>query len=613
MQTFFRRFSIVGGFTLLVLLLIGNAIVTSQRLHVQVGNHVWVIHSREVLAELERTESLLLDAETGQRGYLLTGEPKYLAPYNSAITQIDGHILALSQLTADNPTELANVAQLGNLAHQKLSELNETIVLARSGQANQARTVVLSDRGLLLMDQIRQVVAAMQGEENRLADSRASAYERSVRLTRASIGLATVVGVLGLVILAYFILKERALRDRHTQEIRAREEWFRVTLTSIGDAVIATDRNGTVTFLNSVAEQLIGTTSAQAEGKDIQSIFPILNEVTGKAAENPVKKVMELGRVVGLANHTVIQRADGQQIPIEDSAAPIRDDNQQLIGVVLVFRDVSAERKSQDILRKTEKLAAAARLSATVAHEINNPLEAVVNLIFIARNDPDSPPTVVRQLTVAEQEIERVAHITRQTLGFYRESNAPEPVEINILLDSVLNVYANKLYSAGIEVKRDFGPCPPVRAVAGELRQVFANVLANAIDAAGESGAIAVSTKSVPDGESSMVEVVIADSGTGVAPGDLERIFEPFFTTKKDVGTGLGLWVSREIVERHGGSIRVKPSQGLDGLAGAAFALRLPSDSPVLSDSAAPIAEPAASIAEPARPVPEFDESRQSS
>jgi PAS domain S-box-containing protein len=326
MQTYFRRFSIVSGFTLLVLLLIGNALVTSQRLHVQIANQTWVIHSREVLAELERTELLLLDAETGQRGFLLTGEDRYLEPYNDAVTQIDSHILTLSQLTADNPAQQANIVQLGSLAHQKLNELAETIALARSGHKDQALTVVLSDRGRQYMVGIRQVIEAMQSEENRLAESRARAYERSVRLTSASIVLATVVGILGLIILAYFILKERALRDRHTQEIRAREEWFRVTLTSIGDAVIATDRNGTVTFLNPVAELLTGTTSAQAEGKDILSVFPILNEVTGKAADNPVKKVMELGRVVGLANHTVIQRADGQVIPIEDSAAPIRDD-----------------------------------------------------------------------------------------------------------------------------------------------------------------------------------------------------------------------------------------------------------------------------------------------
>ena len=576
MQTFFRRFSTISGFTLLVLLLIGNAFVTSRRLRVQVASQGWVIHSREVLAGLERTESLLLDAETGQRGYLLTGEAKYLAPYNYAVTQIDNEISTLTQLTADDPREQANAVQLGSLAHRKLDELNVTIALARSGKANQARAEVLSDRGLVLMDQIRQVMAAMRSEEDRLGAERTRTYERSVRMTRASIALATLVGILGLMILAYFVLKERALRERHTQEIRAREEWFRVTLKSIGDAVIATDRNGTVTFMNPVAETLTGTSSAAAQGKDILSVFPILNEFTGQAAENPVKKVMTLGRVVGLANHTVIRHADGRLIPIEDSAAPIRDDRLQLIGVVLVFRDVSAERKSQDILRKTEKLAAAARLSATVAHEINNPLEAVVNLIYIAKSDPDAPPSVVRQLTVAEQEIERVAHITRQTLGFYRESNAPERVRINDLLDAILSVYSNKLESARIEVKREFSECPPVHAVAGELRQAFSNVLANAIDAVGEFGAIAVSTRSIAEGEGSTIEVVIADSGTGVSSADLEHIFEPFFTTKKDVGTGLGLWVTKEIVERHGGSIDVSPTNGLDGLQGAAFTLRLP-------------------------------------
>jgi PAS domain S-box-containing protein len=576
MQTFFRRFSTISGFILLVLLLIGNALVTGRRLGDLAASQVWVVHSREVLFEVGQTESLLLDAETGQRGYLLTGETKYLEPYNHAVTQIDSHIQALTRLTADNPREQANVAQLGSLAHQKLNELQETIALARAGNVDRARAVVLSDRGRLLMGEIRQVLASMQSEEDRLAAARDETYRRSLLAARISIVGATIVALLGLLLLAYLILKERALRERHTQEIRAREEWFRVTLKSIGDAVIATDRNGTVTFMNPVAEALTGTSSPAAEGKDILSVFPILNEFTGQVAENPVKKVMSLGRVVGLANHTVIRHADGRLIPIEDSAAPIWDDRRQLIGVVLVFRDVSAERKSQEVLRKTEKLAAAARLSATVAHEINNPLEAVVNLIYIAKGDPEAPPSVVRQLTVAEQEIERVAHITRQTLGFYRESNAPEQVEINALLEMILSVYSNKLESARIQVKRDFGECPPVHAVGGELRQAFSNVIANAIDAVGEAGAIAVSSRSFPDGESSLIEVVIADSGTGVSPQHLGHIFEPFFTTKKDVGTGLGLWVTKEIVERHGGSIRVSPTNGLDGLQGAAFTLRLP-------------------------------------
>ena len=271
-------------------------------------------------------------------------------------------------------------------------------------------------------------------------------------------------------------------------------------------------------------------------------------------------------------------------IPIEDSAAPIRDDQQQLIGVVLVFHDVSAMRKSQDLVRKTEKLAAAARLSATVAHEINNPLEAVVNLIFIAKHDTGTPPAVVQHLTLAEQEIERIAHITRQTLGFYRESNAPERVQIGALIESVLKMYSNKLNSSGIRVQRELSDCRAVQGVAGELKQVLSNVIANAIDAAGGNGSIVIRCEQVPSGDESRVQIVIADSGAGVAAQHVDRIFEPFYTTKKDVGTGLGLWVTREIVERHGGTINVRPASDGEGLTGAAFVLQLP---------CAPIDEPA--------------------
>jgi PAS domain S-box-containing protein len=158
-----------------------------------------------------------------------------------------------------------------------------------------------------------------------------------------------------------------------------------VTLSGIGDAVIATDRHGIVTFLNPVAETLTGTSLERAKGQTIEEVFPIFNEATHLPAEDPVKKVLEVGSVVGLANHTALMNADGTLIPIEDTAAPIRDDRGQLIGVVLVFRDATKERKAQEIVRKTEKLAAAARLAASVAHELNNPLEAVTNLIYLAK------------------------------------------------------------------------------------------------------------------------------------------------------------------------------------------------------------------------------------
>jgi PAS domain S-box-containing protein len=416
----------------------------------------------------------------------------------------------------------------------------------------------------------------MQTEEAGLEAIRVGSYQRSVRITNACIVLAAAIACVGLILLAYFILKEQKLRERHTLEIRNREERFRVTLTSIGDAVIATDRDGVVSFFNPVAEELTGIKRADAVGKEIAAVFPIFNEFTGKTAENPVVKVMKEGVVVGLANHTALRHIDGRMTPIEDSAAPIWDDRRQLIGVVLVFHDVSAMRRSQDLVRKTEKLAAAARLSATVAHEINNPLEAVVNLIYIARHDPAASPAVVQHLTQAEQEIERVAHITRQTLGFYRESNAPELIEIGPLIESVLRMYSSKLETSGIQVRSSLGSCPPVNGVAGELKQVLSNVIANAIDAAGANGSITIRCDHIPNGKTDVVEVVVADSGSGVDTEHMERIFEPFFTTKKDVGTGLGLWVTKEIVERHGGKISVRSATGGEGLPGAAFVVQLP-------------------------------------
>jgi PAS domain S-box-containing protein len=328
-----------------------------------------------------------------------------------------------------------------------------------------------------------------------------------------------------------------------------------------------------VAFLNPAAEAMTGRTISDAKGKDITEVFPIFNELTGIPAEDPVKKVVETGAVVGLANHTVLKGRDGRMIPIEDSAAPIRDDLGDLIGVVLVFRDVTAERKSEDVLRKAEKLAAAARLSATMAHEINNPLAAVTNLVFLARANHDTPPAVERQLEQAEHELERVAHITRQTLGFYRESGTPEQVEIPALFESVLRIYQNKLTEKDIQVESDLSACPPVEGVIGELRQAVSNLVANAIDAVEPGGKIRVSAHAAPDSPHRMVELVVADNGPGIALEHKDRMFEPFFTTKRDVGTGLGLWAAKGIIERHGGSIGILPRSGEGG---AAFAIQLP-------------------------------------
>ncbi len=573
MKTSVKRVSVVIGFVALLVVLAINAVVMRHQLDSQVDAHHWVLHTQQVLLELTQIESLLTQAESGQRGFLYTNDEQYLAPYNQAKGEVESHISRLSQLTADNPPQHTRVPQLQTLAQQKLNELAETLQLYRSGNVQGAKALVDTDTGLFTMQKLRNLLGEMQQEEISLQSQRTQAYASSVRSTVAGIYATSLAAMVGLGFLAFYILHEIRLRERHGEEIRQREEWFRTTLTSIGDGVIATDEKGHVTFINPVAEQLAGTTLAQCRGLDVRNTLPLFNETTQKPVDNPVTIVMQKGVTVGLANHTVLKRPDGSTIPIEDSAAPIRDDRGKLVGVVLVFRDASKDRSAQEILRKTEKLAAAARLAATVAHEINNPLEAVGNLVYLAKTTDGVPPSVVANLQLAERELERVSHITRQTLGFYRESGTFDTVEVSELVESVLSIFNNKLRSKRIQLQKRLQRCE-VSGRTGELRQLISNLVSNAIDAASTGGGICLEVACVNTERGESIQISVEDDGPGLDPRHAQQIFEPFFTTKRDVGTGLGLWVSKQIVERHDGSIQAEP-RGRD-LKGARFTVLLP-------------------------------------
>lgn len=580
MQTVYKRAGVVLGFSILAAFLVVNAWFTLHRLEVQISDHALLVHREEIVQDLTEIELFLDDAETGQRGFLYTGRPAYLDPFRLAASTIDRHLQALSSLTADDPLQQENLARLTSLAHAKLAELQETISLYNAGKPEEARILVLSDKGKALMDQIRRQVSDMEQEEIRLENESTAAYARGVWVTRASLYVATALAVAGLGLLVFYILRQMDLRERYSQELRAREERYRVTLTSIGDGVIATAGNGIVTFLNPVAERLTGYTLSAATGRPIAEVFPIFNENTGELVANPVEKVMAHGHVVGLANHSVLKNRDGSQIPIEDSAAPIRDDQNRLIGVVLVFRDVTRERRALEIARRAEKLAAAARLASTVAHEINNPLEAAGNLIYLSKLVPGTPSAALEYLYSAEEQLTRVGHIAKQTLSFYRESRKREAVDLASLVDSALRLYSNKLEAKNISVENEYGSCPALQGSAGELKQVIANLISNAADAVGENGRIKVIVSPSPSSPSDpsakpSVSLIVEDDGPGIPEENLRSIFEPFFTTKEDVGTGLGLWVSKEIVERHEGEISAASRQP-GSLPGAVFTVRLP-------------------------------------
>ncbi len=584
MRLIYKRFSVLTGFAVLLAVLMINTAITRRQIAVQDSNQGWVEHTQRVLLELRTVESLLVDAETGQRGFLYTGEPRYLEPYNNALTQVYAHIDKLAALVVDNPQQSARMPDLRRLSKQKMDELARTIELDRTGKKAEARAFVLSDVGRIDMDKIRALMADMQRDETALEATRLQIVNKSTTTLVRTLYVATGLAIFGLVFLALYIIREMDQREKHAAEIRAREEWSRVTLGSIGDAVIATDKNGSVTYVNQVAEDLTGIKLKEAKGQPIHQVFPIFNEHTRKPVDNPVAKVLESGRIMGLANHTVLQRRDGELIPIEDSAAPIYDDNKQLLGVVMVFRDVTLEKQSQSVMRKAEKLAAAGRLAATMAHEINNPLEAVTNLIYLVRRTENLPEDTQEYLAMAEQELDRVSHITRQTLGFYRDSSEPGPVEMRVVIESVLKIYDNKIRGKSVGLELELAECPAIFGLQGEMKQLIANLVSNAADAIGHGGKIRIVMAPATHKHSNGVELKVEDNGPGISVEHRTHIFEPFFTTKKDVGTGLGLWVSKEIAERHGGHIEV--SSGKDSnLGGAVFTVFLPCDANTKAES----------------------------
>lgn len=238
-------------------------------------------------------------------------------------------------------------------------------------------------------------------------------------------------------------------------------------------------------------------------------------------------------------------------------------------------------RDAADALRKSEKLALAGRLAATVAHEINNPLESVTNLHFLMRS-AKSLAEVESYLALAESELHRVTEITKQTLKFYRESNQPAEVDLGAVLESVLTMYSRRLTENGVIVARQVKPEAKVMGFPGELRQVLANLVSNALDAMPKGGRLRLRAHPGTDlsnGSRRGVRVVVADTGGGIPPAARAKILEPFFSTKQDSGTGLGLWVSSEILRKHGGSVRYRSRVGK----GTVFSVFLPAGSPPLN------------------------------
>ena len=339
---------------------------------------------------------------------------------------------------------------------------------------------------------------------------------------------------------------EEAHRDsaKHVSELAA-------IVASSDDVILSKDLNGTITSWNDAATRVFGYSAEEMIGASIMKLIP-------EHLHSDEKIIMENIRAGRRIEHfeTFRRTKDGRLIDVSLTISPVKDADGRVIGASKILRDVSNRKRLEQSVLQAEKIAATGRMAATIAHEINNPLEAVMNLLFLLR-----PKMVDREgrafLATAESELGRVSHIAKQTLGYYREHTSASPTSLAEIAEQALMIYEPRCTAAAITIKRSLSPSRKIVIRRGEMVQVASNLITNAIYAMPGGGTLSVSvydTQSPAEG----VVLTVADDGVGIGTEVLPKVFDAFFTKRPTVGTGIGLFVSKQFVEGHGGQISIE-------------------------------------------------------
>jgi len=372
-------------------------------------------------------------------------------------------------------------------------------------------------------------------------------------------------------------ISEKRLADEAQMRLAAIVE-------SADDAIASKDLNGIITSWNAAAERILGYTADEIVGKSILTIIP---PELQKDEPEILRRIQAGERIEHF--ETIRLRKSGERIDVSLTVSPVRDQHGRIVGAAKILRDITEQKKLEEALRTTERLASVGRLAATVAHEINNPLEAVTNLLYLACHDPGLPESARRCLTAADEELKRVAHIARQTLGFYRDTSSPIRLSVADAVAEVLAIYDRRFHYKGVQVETDIPADLTLYVLEGEFKQIVSNLVSNAIDASPQDCRLRIRAwaTSHRDPAARGIRLVVADQGTGISQAVRQKMFTPFFTTKRDVGTGLGLWIVRDLLVRRGGSILCR-SRAEGARTGTTMMVYLPSQEGPAAGEAVP-------------------------
>jgi PAS domain S-box-containing protein len=322
-------------------------------------------------------------------------------------------------------------------------------------------------------------------------------------------------------------------------------------VASSDDVILSKNLDGIITSWNEAAIRVFGYSADEIVGTSILKLIP-------PHLQSDEKKIIESIRAGRRVEHfeTVRVTKDGAMIDVSVTVSPIKDESGRVIGASKILRDISGRRRIEQSLLQAEKIAATGRMAATIAHEINNPLEAVMNLLYLLR-DKIADDEGLRYLATAEDELGRVSHIAKQTLGYYREHAAANLASLSEITEHALTIYEPRCTAVRIVIRRSLSPSTKVVLRRGEMMQVISNLIANSIYAMPNGGTLSVSVREAVNADGGIV-LTIEDDGVGIPTDILPRVFDAFFTTRTTVGTGIGLFVAKQFVEGHGGQIKIE-------------------------------------------------------
>lgn len=546
---------------------------------------------RDIEITTERVLGSLRDAETGQRGYLLTQDIAYLEPFEKSERDASRLVAQLETLTSRVPDQLPRAQRLAALAKLKLVELSRTVDLARAGNTAAALSIVKTNHGRELMEGIRSIGAELDDAAGASAQiNRGRADEATHELVVSVI--ATSVASIGLLILLTYFLR------RDGRNIRETAEQLALTLRSIGDAVVTTDALGNVTYVNPVAID-IGQRALPKDPTPFRELFRLVNEETGAAAEDPITRVLSDGKAIEIGNHTALLRPDGTSISIEDSAAPLRGDNDEVRGVVFIFKDISERRRAEkelaaarELLEKNlaelriteEELRKADRRKdeflATLAHELRNPVAPIRHAIKLLESDALGEEQQRWNRAVIARQAAHIARLLDDLLDSARITRGELVLRIGMV--DLKAVITEALDVAGPIIERKghtlevVVPEQPITLLVDGIRiaQVLSNLLTNAAKYTDSGGRIVLEARV---GTNEFL-IFVRDSGIGLSAEAVPHVFQMFnqiqsTLDRSEGGLGIGLSLAAELVRLHGGRIDVH-SDG-PGL-GSQFVIVLP-------------------------------------